>query len=205
MSAEKRKVSTDALETLGTHPLDETAKRDAIHLAVEPVIAGEQLWAGQNIGIEKGVATSKAEKLLGIVDPFLKKPVYPDEKFWLIVYPRVITSLRHVWSHPEFEEEKENIEDKKNPPMKAPYDPVEEAKQWITDWAAGHDLSYEKVMSYARIWVESERTGSYPSYIVNGGQFEGEHVPGEFWDNFEIVTGDKVNGQERGTFFSCSC
>jgi len=55
MSADKRSVSTDALATLGTI-IDDTAGRDAIHLAVEPIIAGEKLYPGQDVGISEGKA-----------------------------------------------------------------------------------------------------------------------------------------------------
>lgn len=101
MSSDKRSVTTDALQTLGTI-IDDSAGRDAIHLAVEPVIAGEDLLPGQDIGIVDGLATTKAEKKLGIVDPFVKVPIRQGQRFWFIVYPRTIRSLRHVWSHPDF-------------------------------------------------------------------------------------------------------
>lgn len=103
MSADKRSVHTDALAVLGTI-IDETVGRDAIHLAVEPVVAAEKLFPGQDVGIDSadGKATARAAKLVGIVDPFLKGPVYPDQRFLLVVYPRTITSLRHVWEHPDF-------------------------------------------------------------------------------------------------------
>lgn len=99
MSADKRSVHTDALQTLGT--IITEGGRDAIHLAVEPVVAGEPLEPGEDIGIENGVAWGKSDhiKKVGIVDPFLKDRVKTGEKFWLIVYPRQITSLRHVWEH----------------------------------------------------------------------------------------------------------
>jgi hypothetical protein len=42
-----RSVATDALATLGTI-IDDTQKRDAIHIAVEPVIAGERLRPGDH-------------------------------------------------------------------------------------------------------------------------------------------------------------
>src|SRR5271155_4299986 len=100
--SDDRPIATDALTTLGTI-IDTTAKRDAIHLAVEPVMAGEYLLAGFHVGRESnGLYTTKATKHLGIVDPFLKEPVTPTQRFWLLLYPRQITSLRHVWSHPEF-------------------------------------------------------------------------------------------------------
>lgn len=42
MSADKRTMTTDALETLGTI-ITEHEKRDAIHIAVENVVAGAKL------------------------------------------------------------------------------------------------------------------------------------------------------------------
>lgn len=117
--ADKRSVSTDALETLGTAPLGASEARDAIHLAVEPVIAGERLYPGQDIGLVLragelvAVRTSKLEnvptKALGIVDPFLEDAVYPGDRFWLVVYPRQIKSLRHVWEHPDFPSSGETV------------------------------------------------------------------------------------------------
>lgn len=112
MSADKRTVSTDALETLGMI-IDEKAGRDAIHLAVEPSIAGEKLYPGQHIGLVNGVATTTAPKKVGIVDPFLNGFVPQGEMFWLVVYPRQITSLRHVWTHPDFPEKAPGVADGK--------------------------------------------------------------------------------------------
>ena len=106
MSADKRSVSTDALDTLGTiHTKLEY--RDAIHLAVEPVTCGDKvLYAGDHILInEEGKAIPVGVgKGIGIVDPFLTTAVAPGDGFWLVIYPRQIHSLRHVWTHPAFPE-----------------------------------------------------------------------------------------------------
>lgn len=107
-NADKRSVSTDALETLGMiHFRPE--QRDAIHLAVMPVEAGMPLMRGADIGIGtdgKAYTTQADVKLIGIVDPFIpNKGVKRGEKFWLVIYPRMITSLRHVWEHPAFPNE----------------------------------------------------------------------------------------------------
>lgn len=56
MTVQTHKVATDALETLGTHPIPDNSGRDAIHLAVEPVVAGEVLYPGQRIGLAYGKA-----------------------------------------------------------------------------------------------------------------------------------------------------
>ena len=50
-----RSPITDALETLGMIHFKKE-KRDAIHLAVEPVTAGKPLRPGERIGIVDGFA-----------------------------------------------------------------------------------------------------------------------------------------------------
>lgn len=208
MSTEKRSVSTDALETLGTIIID--GGRDAIHLACEPCVAGERLYAGQDIGIKDGRAyhnTDKyyahCDKYLGIVDPFLKAPVEIGQMFWLVVYPRQITSLRHVWSHPDFSDEKEEIIFKPAVTISTSgKTPVQIAEEWLRVYAESIDESYEYVMSVADSH-QNDRDGHYPNYIIQGGRFEGEYTPDEFWDNYAIVRG--VDNPVKSSFFSCSC
>lgn len=117
--SDKRTPHTDALETLGMIHFKKEA-RDAIHLAVEPVVADYDLDVGQAIGIINGYAMPtgspyntgvldddrkliiKAVPYHGIVDPFLPRGPKAGEKFWFIMAPRRVHSLRHVWEHPEF-------------------------------------------------------------------------------------------------------
>jgi hypothetical protein len=77
------------------------ARRDAIHVAVAPVEAAEDLLPGQHVGLVSGLASS-ASAPIGVVDPFLKAPVLKGQRFWLFLYPNTVTSLRHVWTHPAF-------------------------------------------------------------------------------------------------------
>lgn len=101
--SDKRSVSTDALETLGMIHFRPEG-RDAIHLAVEPIEAGETLQPNDDVYVNDGRAYKYGKgKRLGKVDPFLPGSVHPGQRFWLVVYPRMITSLRHVWDHPDFE------------------------------------------------------------------------------------------------------
>ena len=117
--ADKRSPVTDALETLGMIHFKPEA-RDAIHLAVEPVIADSILAPGQKIGIidgyaiptgalyNTGVLDAEGKVILaeapyhGIVDPFLPGAVQVGERFWFVMAPRMVHSLRHVWEHPDF-------------------------------------------------------------------------------------------------------
>jgi hypothetical protein len=104
-SADKRTVTTDALATLGMiHTKEE--KRDAIHLAVIQVTAGANHSPGAPISSIDGISFYDRNGL-GIVDPFLEKNVREGERFWMIIKPRLITSLRHVWEHPAFDNETE--------------------------------------------------------------------------------------------------
>ena len=104
--SDKRSVSTDALDTLGTI-FTTPQGRDAIHLAVEPVEATCTLLPGQHITIQdqKAYPAGPIESL-GIVDPFVQETIQKGQKFWFIMKPRQVRSLRHVWSHPAFPEAK---------------------------------------------------------------------------------------------------
>jgi len=86
------------------------AYRDALHIAVAPVEAGEYLEPGERVYIGAGgVALVQARDgfvartpPVGVVDPFLATAVYTGQRFWLFLFPATITSLRHVWTHPAF-------------------------------------------------------------------------------------------------------
>lgn len=88
---------------LGLGQIIETEQqRDAIHIAVAPVVASERLEPGQHVGLFASGASVAAEPLIGVVDPFLKRSVVKGEQFWLFLYPGTVTGLRHEWSHSSF-------------------------------------------------------------------------------------------------------
>lgn len=76
--------------------------RDAIHVAVAPAVAAETLTPGQHIGLHDDGRAGPGVPPIGIVDPFLTSAVEEGQRFWLLLYPNTITSLRHVWTHPAF-------------------------------------------------------------------------------------------------------
>src|ERR1700728_791938 len=191
---DKRKVSTDALETLGMI-IDETQKRDAIHLAVEPIIAKEKLLPGQNVGVN-----GTTENPVGIVDPFLKNPVEIGQRFWLVVYPRQINSLRHVWTHPDFPEE---IIDKKEQNI---IDSIEWIKNFVRETQESAELygyqpiNYEDLMEGAKNYIETRKELSIGGYS--------DPVPDDFWIHYINITGEIeaykfINSESEGNFFSC--
>lgn len=181
-------------------------------------MAGEVLSPGRGVGLLPDGTASHYCKHLGIVDPFLEKPVLRGEKFWLVVYPRQITSLRHVWTHPAFEE----VAD----PAPAPISEADKesarhvaerltnsGEKWLREWCAKNDSpSYESLMEAIKNGGSSSSTDSDgDSYGIN---IEGDYIsvygtdahgtiPPEFWDHVEAVTGRKQ--ELRPTHFSCSC
>lgn len=79
-------------------------QRDAIHVAIAPVIAADYLLPGQRIGLVPGHVdrAGLVDSPIGIVDPFLRKAVRPEEKFFMVLFPETTTNLRHNWDHPAF-------------------------------------------------------------------------------------------------------
>lgn len=189
-NGDKRSVSTDALETLGMiHQREE--KRDAIHLAVLPVEAGEDLVPGQDIGVRNGLALALGPgACIGIVDPFLDEGPLKGERFWLVIYPRKIQSLRHVWSHPELPDELPA------PPVDS--DELTAAQRAIHAVAADLGVSDEAMMEGAKRWLEEGR------YMCFGEDLSYSWDMPAFWDAYSLLTGERVP-QGTGSFFSCSC
>lgn len=80
-------------------------KRDAVHIAIAPVVAGESLLPGDHVGfLVDGTVGEQDDptKNIGIVDPFLRFGIRKGKEFWLFLYPNTVTSLRHVWTHSAF-------------------------------------------------------------------------------------------------------
>lgn len=208
--SDKRSVATDALETLGTL-IDDKQKRDAIHLAVEPVVAGERLSPGERITVVDGVAMSADDpEALGIVDPFLKNPVRKGQRFWFVMLPRTIKSLRHVWAHPAFPDEVgTEAPDEPDEPEEVPpairtlrnLQTKERSERWLREFCNSADCpSYETVMATIANGNRGSRDGEYLHF--SGSDAHGE-IPAEFWDHAETVLGRKL--EQRPTHFSCSC
>lgn len=195
MAADKRTVSTDALETLGTI-IDESAGRDAIHLAVEPAVAAHKLKPGEDVGRMDDGTYGDSESPVGIVDPFLKSSVKKGQRFWLVVYPRQITSLRHVWTHPAFDSEQPKAGD-----VVMVARSRESSEAWLRRFCDEASCpGYEQVIAKA---VENDSWSS--EYLHFQGQDAHGEIPPEFYDHLEVVTGIKVPESERATYFSCSC
>lgn len=189
-----RTMATDALATVG-NLIDASAGRDAIHLAVEPVIAGVALSAGERIGLKDGKATSnRGVEILGVVDPFLTELVRPGQRFWMVLLPRTITALRHVWDHPSFTPE----------PAMHEADKKSASEVWMRKWAMEH-VSYDYYGDGGNLGEQEAydfaiRAGH--EHHIGPHESARDYIDNEWWAHWEIITGDRG---ERDSYFSCGC
>lgn len=210
-----RTPHTDALATLGTiHTKQE--KRDAIHLGVEPVTTKDMLLKGQYLvwhDMDKRIVKATFDNdpnAIGIVDPFLDKSVDAGEWFWLILLPRQITSLRHVWEHNSFPSSE--LQNTSSEDSVSPYE-VSILKKKIQEYV--DMLNREYYDSYLK-----EDYGIDPltfDELVDGVRLDGYIIKGPMFDSeypeqygIELVRDYiKMTYSDSGVpsyfYFSCSC
>lgn len=207
MSADNRSTHTDALATLGTI-INEGEKRDAIHLGVEPIQAGEALRKGCHVYIgDDGKAYSfknRKQKAVGIVDPFLTCNVEEGERFWLIVYPRQITSLRHVWSHADFKDPVELIEQE---PKRLPsqeelqdlldYDPATGILTWKhrPDHVGSWNVQNAGQPAFTSVTSKGYLYGSLGDLTVRAHRVIWKWLYGEEPDQLDHIDGNPANNR----------
>lgn len=178
-------------------------QRDAIHVAVAPVIALERLAPGDHIGFagtdQETVGRADGPfgehhiTPIGIVDPFLTGKVMKGERFWMFLYPQTITSLRHDWTHPAFEA--------LAPTTKPHAVHLTDSEKWLRDHADALDLTYSALMRDADTWLnQDEHTVQHGS-----DHWRDTFAPTEFWHHYEIVTGTVVPEDRKHSFYCCSC
>lgn len=170
------------------HIITGEAHRDAIHIAVAPMVAAHELTAGEHVSFVGQGDTNQMGRgaaPIGIVDPFLTSPVRAGESFYLFLYPGTITSLRHEWTHPVIQARKM-------------FDPNKESIAWLTAAAENFELSYEEMIQAAYNHIQNG------DWLTTG--FDTPDIDMDlFWYHFEKVTGQRVADKDKTTFFSCAC
>lgn len=200
MTYAKHTAHTDALDTLGSI-IGPDEGRDAIHLAVFNAVAGVALSPGTHVALDDDKITAKAVppgEGVGIVDPFLLKRVMKGDNFWLVVYPRQITSLHHVWEHPAF------ASASAEPPAGGSSSRAA-SEAWLRNFCATADCpSFESVVGKCLDGSRSHWDSDGEYLHFDGMDAHGE-IPAVFWDHMEVYTGRKFGHGERPSYFSCSC
>ena len=191
-------------------PPSRYANRDAIHIAVVPMIVGERMNAGDHVRIMVGTTDrivqdrsdyyGAASESIGIVDPFIKQTSekwYLDvgERVWVFLYPNTITGLRHEWTHPAF------VEANRKTAL------MSDAEKWMRQFADRWNFDYNEMLDAATSTEDSE----WGSYITARGK--DLHSRGElgddyllFWQYLEQMTGRTFSEEHREKVgWSCSC
>jgi len=161
-------------------------QRDAVHIAIAPVVADRILAGGQHIGFVKEGNTDlvgPCDNPIGVVDPFLKGYVAKGERFWMLLYPQTITSLRHDWTHPAFKPQALSV-----------------SEAYLHSYANEVGIGYDELLQAAEDYLDAGDI-----YCL------GNDTPGivwsereEFWRHYQAVTGRTVEDTEA-TFFRCAC
>ena len=185
-------------------------QRDAIHIAVASVKAMHTLKPGQHIGfvdntnINVGCNTVllPAIKLIGIVDPFLTELVKENEWFYMLLYPKTITGLKHVWTHPDFKEEPKMINNPNLTEESIYPDLTKQQKsseKWLRNFALRFKGDYDEMIKAA---VSVDNECCFGENIEYGDFYKGS----EFWKHIEIVTGLKFSDEHiKIAQFRCAC
>lgn len=174
-------------------------EKDAIHIAIVPVVIGENMFPGTPIVLaedfkETGRVIRAVDKLpIGVIDPFYYDEFREAQRAWLFLNPGSIISLRHEWTHPLLvDDETRN-----------------KSEKWLRDFCESHDCPrYETVMRAVQDDFDSDDDYGRSGYIdedylhFSGRDAHGK-IPSEFWDHVEIVLGKRVDYKPK--YFSCSC
>lgn len=179
------------------------ARRDAIHLAVIPAVALHKLSPGDPVGLNpEGMASRMCpdQNIVGIVDPFLDRPVEAGERVWVCLYPGTITTLRHVWTHPAIREENAP------PPVAVSVKDKRESEAWLRQFADEVGIAYVDVISAGDAYVD------HGDLFCQGDRESARNAMADadtrkaYWSHWQIVTGRTVPpATTEGRVFSCSC
>ena len=78
------------------------------------------------------------------------------------------------------------------------------AEEWLRQFAGDVDCDYDTMLEVAKTHCGEN---SHGDYLIDGGKWEGEWTPDEFWVQYTILT-ENVPEQKYGDLpgiFSCSC
>ncbi len=194
-------------------------RRDAVHVAIMPMIAAEELSPGDSVALTADGTQAfrrartmsewddaKQEMLyvplegsIGIVDPFLNGRIEQGQRFWLLIYPGQVTTLQHYWTHPAFilDFVKPSV-----PPAPALPDKAE-SERWLRAYALRYWQYSAPEEGYQKL-LQQMQSGT-PTYEGMDMHSLGDlHDADELRRHAEIVLGRKI---DYGTFeyFSCTC
>lgn len=185
----------DPIKTIGTL-LKGIEQRDAIHIAILPAMAVEDLSPGDAVRIVHGtkdqIRRVPMEDSTGVVDPFLNTWITKGSWVWVFLHPNSITSIRHEWTHPTVDEH---------------HRPASFSETWLRGFADKWNFDYNDMITYA----SNPSKGTRSNFITARGrdlhsatELGADHEL--FWLHLEQLTKQKFDEKHIKNFiWSCSC
>jgi hypothetical protein len=181
--------------------------RDAIHVAIFPMICGEDfLSPGQPVRIKRGTSNvalcgryseldgRNADSAIGIVDPFIQDAILrKGDAFYAFLYPGTVTGMQHQWKHPYIDNPVDTRDDS-------------ESEKWLREFADKYNFNYTDMIDNA-----SAPASMYRYVTARGKDLHGAEDldPGEedaFWEHMTILTKREYDQGTRDSLsWSCSC
>lgn len=158
--------------------------RDAVHVAVESVIASRTLEGGERIGFTSDdMATVGPDREgPGVVDPFITRPVKKGEHFYMFLYPGQVKSLTHTWDLSGFKA----ASSLPPPPPSVIPTPDSAEEQRMTVFAAASGKTRMDLIKAANEYLDESGGETYGFRPFNSDIHSYE---ADFWEDFEEVTG----------------
>jgi len=196
----------DPIRTIGS-VLRGDEQRDAIHIAIMPVVCGEDyLSAGDEVGLVYGTTNVVKRKnsiygieTIGVIDPFLGSDIdtlhlKKGDVVWCFLKPGTITGLRHEWTHPGI--------DNQRPPKN-------EAERWLRAFAGRWNFIYDEMIAEATAPLGPDKD-DYHYVVARGIDLHSREELGDdhalFWQHLQTLTGYKFDQAHIDKFvWSCSC
>jgi len=186
---------------------DEQVYRDAVHIAICPVIAAHKLFPGQRIGIftQQGeeIVVDSISTHIGIVDPYIPRlAVYKGDRFYMWLYPNTVTSLRHEWVHPAIKSvENKSLNPYYNECHVSSTDPEGVSKRWLEYFAKECELSYDQLMDATTEYLLTGKIcclgTDTPDICWNKNE--------QFWEHYQKISDKIVPSGKQESFFRCAC
>ena len=191
----------------------ENPPRDAIHVAVFPMIAGEDhLHAGQKVRIKRGTTNVALRAdynepeggmssmptdgdAIGVVDPFIGgwSSIRKGQGFYCFLTPGTVTGMQHHWKHTLIDN---------------PIETTNEHEAWLLDFAEKYNFDYNTMVAEA-ISTDKSQWGRY--VVARGVDLHGadDLDAGEleaFWQHIEGLSGKTFDDKHKENLgWSCSC
>lgn len=175
---------------LGVLPTGQS-ERDAIHVAVIPMIAAEMLRPGQRIGLVGDGIAGPSGTITGIVDPYLTDVIPKGAAFWMCLLPGTVTGMRHHWIHPDF-----------NGPVSPVIGDKATSEQWLRQYAKRVNSYDEGDKGFTRLihGLESRELFFHGSDLHGRYDLDDEE---ELRIHAEIYLGHQIDFDRFE--YSCSC